>query len=102
MACSGPAPICRTYETTDISNRCADWSRLVTSLCVVDYLRMERVHAHVTSKFWQYFRDGSRQKHSYNHRSVLNILDSLLANQIPAKGVVTIVCRIEIQKMAEC
>jgi len=37
-----------------------------------------------------------------NHRSVLNILDSLLANQIPAKGVVTIVCRIEIRKMAEC
>jgi len=36
------------------------------------------------------------------HRSVLNILDSLLANQIPAKGVVTIVCRIEIRKMAEC
>ena len=36
-----------------------------------------------------------------NHRSVLNILDSLLANQIPAKGVVTIVCRIEIRKMAE-
>ena len=35
-------------------------------------------------------------------RSVLNILDSLLANQIPAKGVVTIVCRIEIRKMAEC
>jgi len=34
--------------------------------------------------------------------SVLNILDSLLANQIPAKGVVTIVCRIEIRKMAEC
>jgi len=28
----------------------------------------------------------------WNHRSVLNILDSLLANQIPAKGVVTIVC----------
>ena len=38
----------------------------------------------------------------HNHRSVLNILDSLLANQIPAKGVVTIVCRIEIRKMAEC
>jgi len=38
----------------------------------------------------------------YYHRSVLNILDSLLANQIPAKGVVTIVCRIEIRKMAEC
>ena len=37
-----------------------------------------------------------------NHRSVLNSLDSLLANQIPAKGVVTIVCRIEIRKMAEC
>ena len=36
------------------------------------------------------------------HRSVLNILDSLLANQIPAKGVVTIVCRMEIRKMAEC
>jgi len=36
------------------------------------------------------------------HRSVLNILDSLLANQIPAKGMVTIVCRIEIRKMAEC
>jgi len=36
------------------------------------------------------------------HGSVLNILDSLLANQIPAKGVVTIVCRIEIRKMAEC
>ena len=34
----------------------------------------------------------------YNHRSVLNILDSLLANQIPANGVVMIVCRIEIQK----
>jgi len=33
---------------------------------------------------------------------VLNILDSLRANQIPAKGVVTIVCRIEIRKMAEC
>jgi len=27
-----------------------------------------------------------------HHRSVLNILDSLLANQIPAKGVVVIVC----------
>ena len=38
----------------------------------------------------------------HNHRSVLNILDSLLASQIPAKGVVTIVCRIEIRKMAEC
>jgi len=37
-----------------------------------------------------------------NHRSVLNILDSLLANQISAKDVVTIVCRIEIRKMAEC
>jgi len=37
-----------------------------------------------------------------DYRSVLNILDSLLANQIPAKGVVTIVCRIEIRKMAEC
>jgi len=37
-----------------------------------------------------------------NHRSVLNILDSLLANQIPAKSVVTIACRIEIRKMAEC
>jgi len=40
--------------------------------------------------------------HSLDHRSVLNILDSLRANQIPAKGVVTIVCRIEIRKMAEC
>jgi len=39
---------------------------------------------------------------SLHHRSVLNILDSLLANQIPAKGVVTIVCRTEIRKMAEC
>jgi len=38
----------------------------------------------------------------HDHRSVLNILDSLLANQIPAKGVVTIVCRIELRKMAEC
>jgi len=38
----------------------------------------------------------------YMHRSLLNILDSLLANQIQAKGVVTIVCRIEIRKMAEC
>jgi len=37
-----------------------------------------------------------------NHRSVLNILDPLPANQIPAKGVVTIVCRIEIRKMVEC
>jgi len=37
-----------------------------------------------------------------NHRSVLNILDSLLANQTPAEGVVTIVCRVEIRKMAEC
>jgi len=37
-----------------------------------------------------------------HHRSVVNILDSLLANQIPAKGVVTIVCRIEIRKMASC
>ena len=36
------------------------------------------------------------------HRSVLNILDSLLVSQIPAKGVVAIVCRIEIRKMAEC
>jgi len=36
------------------------------------------------------------------HRSVLNILGSLLANHIPAKGVVTIICRIEIRKMAEC
>ena len=44
----------------------------------------------------------ARHKHGSNHRSVLNILDSLLANQIPAKGVVTIVCRIEIRKMAEC
>jgi len=35
---------------------------------------------------------------SYNHRSVLNILDSVLANQTPAKGVVTIVCQIEIRK----
>jgi len=32
----------------------------------------------------------------------IKYLDSLLANQIPAKGVVTIVCRIEIRKMAEC
>jgi len=39
---------------------------------------------------------------AWHHRSVLNILDSLLANQIPAKGVVTIVCQIEIRKMAEC
>ena len=42
------------------------------------------------------------QKHSkamcHNHRSVLNIPDSLLANQIPAKGLVTIDCRIEIRK----
>jgi len=38
----------------------------------------------------------------HNHRSVLNILDLLLANHIPAKGVVTIVCPIEIRKMAEC
>ena len=37
-----------------------------------------------------------------NHRSVLNILDPLLASQAAAEGVVTIVCRIEIQKMAEC
>jgi len=39
------------------------------------------------------------------HRSVLNILDSLLnllANQTAAKGVFTIVCRVEIRKMAEC
>jgi len=43
---------------------------------------------------------GSARLH--HHRSVLNILDSLLASQIPAKGVVTIVCRIEIRKMAEC
>jgi len=39
---------------------------------------------------------------AYDHRSVLNILDLLLANLIPAKGVVTIVCRTEIRKMAEC
>jgi len=39
---------------------------------------------------------------SFTHRCVLNILDSLLANQIPGKGMVTIVCRIEIRKMAEC
>ena len=37
-----------------------------------------------------------------DHRSVLNILDSLLASQTPANGVVTIVCRLEIRKMAEC
>ena len=35
-------------------------------------------------------------------RSVLNILDPLLATQTAAKGVVMIVCRIEIRKMAEC
>ena len=37
-----------------------------------------------------------------NHRSVLNILDSLLGSHTPAEGVVTIVCRVEIRKMVEC
>jgi len=48
------------------------------------------------------FVDIGLDKDGFTQRSVLNILDSLLANQIPAKGVVTIVCRIEIRKMAEC
>jgi len=36
------------------------------------------------------------------HGSVLNILDPLLVSQTAAKGVDTIVCRIEIRKMPEC
>jgi len=32
----------------------------------------------------------------------LDILDTLLANQTAAKGMLTIACRIETRKMAEC
>jgi len=37
----------------------------------------------------------------YSHRSVLNILDPLLASQTAANGVVTIICRIEILTSAQ-
>jgi len=38
-----------------------------------------------------------------NHRyNIKYSLDTWLANQTAAKGMVTIVCRIEIRKMAEC
>jgi len=62
----------------------------------------EAHNASTTRPIRHYMQGVDRSLQPCDHRSVLNILDSLLANQIPAKGVVTIVCRIEIRKMAEC
>ena len=58
--------------------------------------------SHVTGPFKLARVHQQERRYTWTHRSVLNILDSLLANQIPAKGVVTIVCRIEIRKIALC
>ena len=63
-------------------------------------VRVHKLRPRLPQRMYDVVDEADLRRH--NHRSVLNILDSLLAHQIPAKGVVTIVCRIEIRKMAEC